>query len=516
MTNVLGELDDMSLMERIALLPRDERDRVITGLTDAELSDPRVWLRPKQQKVMDDPSPIVVVASGRGSGKTRIGSSWTIEKARRPGTRIHLVGRTVADVRDVMVQGDSGILSISPPDFKPEYVPSVRRLMWPNGSMAITHSSETADSLRGPQADATWADEAGTFKTKPDSSGATTWDNILLSTRLGSHPQILVTTTPRRTRIIKELFADAKSAPDRVSLHIGSTLDNRANLAPEYLANIIAMYDGTPLAAQEIYGELLDEVAGAMWRDTDFVYEPADRDLLPELVTVIGVDPGLTTGGDSTGIVTVRGTTDRLLTDRRAWVARDDTESGGGVSPDRWAARVVAVWREETALCRRPAIVVAEKNAGGELVSTVIRQTEGGTEIPIALVHAKGSKMARAEPVLLAYRRGRVLHEDVLPELEDEMTSYEESSGWSPNRLDAAVHALRALLVNDEALRRFGSLFAVRPSVEFGTSAFRGGDRARGGMRAPHREERGPVAQPIDAGSRFDLPVTDWQPRRET
>ena len=506
------EPDQLSLMERIALLPESERNAVLEDMTEAELGDPRLWLRPKQMAVLEDKKPIILVASGRGWGKTRVGASWVIDKARTPGTRIHLVGRTVADVRDVMVQGESGILNISGEDFKPEYVPSVRRIMWPNGSMAITHSSETPDSLRGPQADATWCDELGTFRTKPDSSGATTWDNVLISTRLGSAPQILVTTTPRRTRIVKELFDDSKNEPDRVSIHVGSTLDNRANLAPEYLANLIAMYEGTPLAAQELYGSLLDEVAGAMWRDTDFQYEPLGAEYEQETITVIGVDPGLTTGGDSTGIITVRGTTERLLTDRKAWVVRDDTESGGGISPDRWAARIVSIWKEEMDRTHRAPIVVAEKNAGGELVSTVIRQTEGGEHIPVALIHAKGSKMSRAEPILLAYRRGRVKHEDVIPMLEDEMTSYEEDSGWSPNRLDALVHALRAILVNDEALRRFGGLYAVAPTETFDVGR---ADRVRGTIVSPHRAERGPLGERSPGGTRFDLPVTDWR-RRET
>lgn len=503
------DLDDLSMMERIALLPADERDLVLEDMTEAELADPRLWLRPSQARVVEDTAPIVLIASGRGWGKTFVGATWCIEKARTPGTRIHLVGRTVSDVRDVMVQGESGILAKSPPDFVPEYVPSVRRVMWPNGSIAITHSSETPDSLRGPQADATWCDELGTFRTKPDSSGATTWDNVLISTRLGSKPQILVTTTPRRTRIVKELFADAKAHPDRVSIHIGSTLDNRANLAPEYLANLIAMYEGSPLAAQELFGQLLDEVAGAMWRDADFVHNAPDADLASEMITVIGVDPGMTTGGDATGIITVRGTRERLLTDRRAWVVRDDTEAGGGISPERWAARVVAVWREETDRYRKPAIVIAEKNVGGELVASIIKQQEGGEKIPIALIHAKGSKMARAEPILLAYRRGRVQHQEVLSMLEDEMTTYEEVSEWSPNRMDAAVHALRALLVDDKELRQFGNIYAVAPSVAFGVESFRGGDRARGSMHSPHRAER----SQLEGGAAS--PVRDWRPRRD-
>ena len=486
------DISQMSMMERIALLPRDEQAEALRDLTEAELADPKLWLRPRQLEVLHDPSAIIVYAAGRGAGKTFLGANWVIEKARTPGTRIHLVGRTVPDVRDVMVQGESGIIAVSPPDFKPEYMPSVRRLLWPNGSMATTFSAEVPDMLRGPQADYTWADEVGTFKAKVDSSGATAWDNVLISTRLGPNPQILVTTTPRRTKVVRQLFKDAADGERSVSLHGGSTLDNRSNLSPEYLTNLIAMYEGTALAEQELYGVLVDEILGALWRESDFVYEPLPDSVLPNLCTLIGVDPGLTTGGDTTGIVTVRGTMQRLISDRQIWVCRDDTEPGGsGISPERWAARVVAVWREELMKTGRTPVVVAEKNAGGELVSTVIHQVEGGETIPIALVSARGSKAQRAEPILLAYRRDRVRHTEELTDLEDEQTSWEpDISGWSPGRIDALVHACRALIVDEDVLRGFGTLTAVPPSNYVPQSGFRA-ERASSGT-FNHRDSHNP------------------------
>jgi len=425
-------------MERIALLPSEEQTDILESLTDVELSDYRMWLRPGQLRVVDDPAPIVVTAAGRGYGKTRIGATWCVNKAKQAGTRIHLVGRTVGDVRDVMVQGESGILAMSPPDFVPEYMPSVRRLIWPNGSMATTFSAESSEALRGPQSDATWADELATWRMMPDSGGLTAWDNIKISTRLGPSPQILVTTTPRRTRVIRELFQEARAKGSNVSLHSGSTLENRANLAPEYVASIHAMYAGTALEQQELHGLLIDEVAGALWRDSDIVIRrpselPVEVSETMSLATVIGVDPGVTKGGDATGIVTVRGDLNAPLVDRYLFVRRDDTQQG--LAPDQWAARVVAVWREETEYQGRPAIIVAEKNQGGQLVETVIRQTPGGEDLPIALVSAARSKAARAEPVILSYRRERVFHEADLPELVDEMTTWEPNvSNWSPNR----------------------------------------------------------------------------------
>lgn len=489
----LYDLSTMSIMERISILPDDERDAIIRDMTEVELADARMWLRPSQLAILDDDAPIILDARGRGAGKTRTGASWTVEKAKRPGTRIHLVGRTVADVRDVMVQGDSGVLSVSPPDFVPEYMPSVRRIVWPNGSVGMTFSADAPDQLRGPQSDYTWGDEVASWKMKPDSSGATAWDNVLISTRLGLRPQILVTTTPRRVRVIRELFRQAKETADRVSLHIGSTLENRANLSPEYIRNLYAMFAGTALEQQELHGLLLDEVAGAMWRDSDFVYEKPDVSL-GDLVTVIGVDPGVTTGGDATGIVVCRGTMERMMSDRRGWVARDETEEG--LSPERWAARVVQVWREESEMCGKPAIVVAEKNQGGELVSTVISQTEGGTAVPVALVHARGSKAARAEPVLLAYRRDRIRHEGPLDALEAEATEWEPGvpGGWSPNRLDAMVHAMRAILVDDTVLQRFGMIQVAEVDagqVELSRHHTHVGDtRAKSSMSASFRQGR--------------------------
>lgn len=490
------DISMMSLMERIALLPPAERDDTIGGLSDAELADPRLWLRPSQLEVLDDTASIIVYAAGRGAGKTKVGASWVNEKAKVPGTRIHIVARTVPDVRDVCVQGESGIMASATPDFKPDYMPSVRRILWPNGSIAMTFSAEVPDMLRGPQAHYTWCDELATFKAVADTSGATIWDNIVLSTRLGARPQILATTTPRRTRIVRELFRDAADKSRRVSLHGGSTLENRANLSPEYLTNMIAMYEGTELAQQELYGLLIDEIAGAMWREDDIRYRPVDPTLdSRSMVTLIGVDPGLTTGGDATGIVTIRGTLEPIPTERRIWVVRDDTEpGGGGISPDRWAARVAAVWHEERDATGRVPIVVAEKNVGGELVSTVIHQLEEGAGIPIALVHAKGSKAQRAEPIVLGYRRGRIAHAEELPDLEEEMKSWEPAvSGWSPGHIDALVHACRALTVDEHILSKFGSLrVAAGPVQDLARDPFRNG-RMRSSMSgANHRNPDNP------------------------
>ena len=468
MTATEVEFTALSIMEKLALLDPDERDRLIGDFTPDDLSDPELWLRPDQLAAFHDEAPVVVVAAGRGSGKTRTGSEWAKEKARRmPGSIGHLIGRTVSDVRDVMVQGESGILATSPPSFMPDYKPSLRRLDWPNGTHALTFSSEEPSQLRGPQSHWSWVDEMAALNHRPDDSGATAWDHVRIGTRLGHHPQIFVTTTPKRNAAVRELFRLARSTA-QVSLHGASTLANRAHLSAEYLRNLFMLYAGTALERQELHGELLDIVEAALWQMADVKLHDADW-LVGDTISVIGVDPGLITGGDATGIVTVRATDQKALTTRRALIVADWTEDN--LQPERWGARVVEAWRTEKELTGNVPIVVAEKTVGGEMIVTVIESVAGENIIPVALVPAKASKAGRAEPVVMAYRGNRVRHLVDLPQLVEEMTSWEppvpgtsRGSGWSPNRMDAMVHAARAVLVDEKPLQRFGKLEAQTPS----------------------------------------------------
>jgi len=465
------DIDDMSIIEQIALLDDDERDRLIGDFDEHDLHDPELWLRPSQLRALHDVAAIVAMLAGRGAGKTRVGASWSIEKAEaEPGSIGHLVGRTVSDCRDVMIQGESGILALSRPDFMPTYTPSLRRLDWPNGSHALTFSSEEPSQLRGPQSNWTWVDEMAALNHRPDNSGATAWDHVRIGTRLGPHPQIFVTTTPKRIKAIKDLVAEGRTTK-RVSLHGASTLANRAHLSADYLRNLFDMYAGTALEAQELGGELLDIVETALWQPDDIVI--ADHTFMEllagETLSIIGVDPGLTTGGDATGIVVTRSTQELALTSRRALVVADWTEDG--LQPERWAARVVEAWRTEKDLTGNIPIIVAEKNAGGEMIATTIEGVAGENALPIALVPASRSKAARAEPIVLAYRQGRVRHIEDFVEMQEEMTGWEppvpgvsKGSGWSPNKMDALVTALRAQLVDDKPLRRFGRLEAGETS----------------------------------------------------
>jgi phage terminase large subunit-like protein len=492
-TTVVDE-SALSMMEKVALLDQDERDRLIGDWSPDDLADPELWLRPDQLRAFHDTTPIVLIQAGRGAGKTRVGSSWCNQKAKdMVGSIGHLVGRTVSDVRDVMIQGESGIIATAPPSFTPTYVPSLRRLIWPNGTHALTFSSEEPSQLRGPQSHWTWVDELAALNHRADNSGATAWDHVRIGTRLGAHPQIFATTTPKRIQAIRELDRLARTTVHRVSLHGASTLANRANLSPEYLRELFTLYGGTALERQELYGELLDIVEAALWQHGDI--RPGEPELLEGgTISVIGVDPGLTTGGDATGILTVRATDNLSLTTRRALVVADWTEEG--LQPERWAARVVEAWRVEKELTGNIPIIVAEQNAGGEMVAAVIEAQAGDNAVPVALIAAKGTKAGRAEPIVMAYRQDRVRHLEQFPELVEELTSWEppvpgtsRGSGWSPNRLDALVHGLRALLVDDKPLKRFGTVGVQETSevFEVPTAAWRRGPTSSG-MRLPWRD----------------------------
>ena len=340
----------LSLAERLALLSPGERTVALNALlnptpdtdtlhiTDPDtalqelLADAGFWLRPTQLQAIQDTAWIVVLLGGRGSGKTRTASHWVIEKAQTPGTRIHLVARTAADVRDVIIRGESGILNVSPPNFVPEYFPTLRRLTWPNGSQALAFSSQEPDALRGPQAHATLAEELPTWPPILDASGATAWDNCKISTRLGSNPQIMVTGTPRRSPQIKALLAQTGITKDdrteeerdseadaqpteangRITVHRTSTFDNRANLSPEYLTSLVEMYAGTTLERQELYGEMVDFVEGALFNENDLDPSNSTRLVTPttaHTLTIIGVDPATgSTPNSATGIIVLRGT----------------------------------------------------------------------------------------------------------------------------------------------------------------------------------------------------------------
>ncbi|PZN08384.1 MAG: ATP-binding protein [Bacillota bacterium] len=396
---------------------------------EALLYDWRFWARPKQLPP-EGPWRIWLILAGRGFGKTRTGAEWVREQVERHGRRrIAIVGRTAADVRDVMVEGESGILSISPPWFRPVYEPSKRRLTWPNGAIATLYSADEPDLLRGPQHDAAWADELAAWR-RPEA-----WDNLMFGLRLGPDPRVVVTTTPRPVKIIRDLLQDPTCVVTR-----GSTYENAANLAPAFLEQIISRYEGTRLGRQELYGEVLDDVPGALWQRKR-IDELRVREA-PELVrVVVAIDPAVTSeeGSDETGIVVAgRGV------DGHAYVLADRSCR---MSPDGWARRAVKAYYDFDG-----DRIVGEVNNGGDLVETVIRTVD--PKVPYKAVRASRGKAVRAEPVAALYEQGKVHHVGTFEHLEDQLcqiTPDGYQGAGSPDRADALVWALTELMLEDYA-----------------------------------------------------------------
>jgi len=426
-------------MEQLALLPEAERLQILAGMdADTLMWDWSVWGRPEQQAPEGDWS-IWMYLAGRGAGKTRAAAEWIREQAKYTTTgqrRFALVARTAADVRDVIVEGESGIISVTPPSERPLYEPSKRRLTWPNGNTATCFTADEPDSLRGPQFTHAWGDEVAAWRQTPDAAGMTAFDNLRVGTRLGSNPKIMVTTTPKRVPLLYQLLEEERKT-GRVVVTRGSTLDNSGNLSSSYIDAITGVYAGTRLAAQELYGEMLDNVEGALW--TEELIDKGRETVYPigTPLRVIGVDPSVAENPrDECGIVVVASTADRDLYKRHAWVLEDATVHG---SPETWANKVVAMAQ------KWGCPVVAEVNQGGALVRNAINAID--PNIKVFEVHSKYGKALRAEPVTLAYEQSRVHHVNYLPELEAQMYSWIPGEGKSPDRVDALVHALTALLI---------------------------------------------------------------------
>ena len=349
---------------------------------------------------------------GRGAGKTRAGAEWLTRQAVR-GTRLALVGPTLHDVREVMIEGPSGLRAIAP---------WIRRLVWPNGAEAYAFSAEDPESLRGPQFHAGWADEFCAWK-RPGEALAM----LRLGMRLGADPRLVITTTPKPMPALTRLMAE----PTTVSTHAATRMNAR-NLSRGFLAGLEALYGGTRLAAQEVEGQILS-AGEALWtRETlDRCRGGTPRQFRK---VVVGLDPTTTAEGDSCGIVVVG------LADGKAWVLAD--ESVSGKRPRDWAhavARTVA-WHEAD-------WVIAETNQGGQMVEDLLRVAKCGARIKP--VFATRSKRARAEPVALLYDQGRVIHCGYFEKLEDELMGLGLGTGeGSPDRADALIWAVSHLLLN--------------------------------------------------------------------
>ncbi|NAZ35527.1 DNA-packaging protein [Rubellimicrobium sp. CFH 75288] len=399
-----------------------------------------LWALPHQ---LPPPGPwrTWVALGGRGAGKTRAGAEWvrSLVEGPRPADpgrcrRVALVAETADQAREVMVMGESGILACSPPDRRPRWIATRRMLLWPNGATAQTFSACDPESLRGPQFDAAWADELAKWRRGPDA-----WAMLQMGLRLGPDPRAVVTTTPRPSPLLDDILR----APGTVQTH-AATGANRANLAPDFLDRLDALYGGTRLARQEIAGERLETQAGALWspallESCRAPWRPAfDR-------VVVAVDPAVSTGksADSTGIVAAGAVMQGAPRDWRAVVLEDATVRGA--SPEEWGRAAIACARRHDA-----DRIVAEDNQGGAMVESILRGID--PTIAVTRVRARSAKGIRAEPVAALYEQGRVHHlrGADLAALEDQMRAM-TAAGWrgrgSPDRLDALVWAVHALLV---------------------------------------------------------------------
>lgn len=366
-----------------------------------------------------------MLMAGRGAGKTRSGAEYTKWMVEHGGARhIALVARTAADVRDVVVEGESGLLSVYPPNDRPRYEPSKRRITFKNGAIATTFSADEPDALRGPQSDFAWADELAAWR-YPEA-----WDNLMMGHRLGAHPRCVVTTTPKPVPLVRDIL----KSPDAVVTK-ATTYANLANLAPSFINFIVGKYEGTRLGRQELNAELLEDTPGALW--TRGRIEALRVTELPEIVRiVVAIDPSTTSKEESaeTGIIVAA-----LGANGHGYVLDDVSLRD---TPDAWGRQAVAAYNKH-----RADRIYGEANNGGDMIETVIRTID--PKVAYQAVHASRGKDTRAEPVSALYEQGKVHHLGQFAELEDQLCTWVPGQAKSPDRLDALVWALTALMLTD-------------------------------------------------------------------
>lgn len=373
-----------------------------------------------------------LLSGGRGAGKTRAGAEWVRWAVLQAGyRRVALVAPSFNDVREVMIEGPSGLIWTSGKWDRPVWQPSRHRLEWPNGALAYGFSAEDPDSLRGPQFDLAWCDEAGAW-----TRGEAVWDNLQMALRLGPHPLAMVTTTPRATALIRRLKADPMVVETRTPM-----ADNADNLAPGFVDQMTAAYGGTALGRQELCGEMIDDPPGALFVRAQIDALRVDAAPVQFDDCIVAVDPCVSAGpkANACGII-LAGVKDGV-----GYVLGDS--SAPGLQPLDWAARAVSLAETGGA-----SMILAEANQGGDMVREVIAMT--GTQMPVRLVSARLGKRGRAQPVAALYQQGRVRHYGTFHTLEDQMCRFgTPEEGASPDRVDALVWALWALMVEGRGPR---------------------------------------------------------------
>jgi phage terminase large subunit-like protein len=428
---VLEEAARVLAADGVESLYAEISDRQSTGLLDRW----RLWAR-AEQLPPDGEWTTWLYMGGRAAGKTRAGAEWIRARVGSGlGRRIALVAGTAADGRDVMIEGQSGLLAVAPAWDRPRFEPSKRRLTWPNGAVATLFSAEQPEALRGPQHDTAWCDELAKWKYLES-----TWDNLQLGLRLGSLPRQVITTTPRALGSLKAIIARS----DTVMTH-GTSYDNRVNLTPAYFAEIIRRYEGTRFGRQEINAELLDDVQGALWTRAMLDAARLAQGVSPPQMArvVVGVDPSGTRGDDdraSVGIVTAGKGIDGL-----GYVLADFTCA---LSPAGWGRRIA-----EAVSAHRADCVVAEGNFGGAMVESVLAAANVGARVK--MVTASRGKIVRAEPIAALYEQNRVRHAGAFAALEDQLTAL-TTDGYvgegSPDRADAMIWTLTELMLQPNVM----------------------------------------------------------------
>jgi phage terminase large subunit-like protein len=433
-----SQTDNRSLAEAIATRPIEDQEQMLRGLSTSQAlelwHDWDFWAREDQKSPPGDWTTWLIQA-GRGFGKTRIGAEtihWWEKNSQeifgisRGQMRFALVGRTAADIRDTMIEGESGLLAVARPSERPRYLPSSRRILWPSGSMATTFSTAEPDLLRGPQHHAAWGDEVATWSIE-------SYDNLQFGLRLGTRPRQVLTTTPRPVQLMRDLIRQSQEGDDIVVTR-GSTYDNRANLAEAFYKQIITKYEGTRVGRQELMGDFLEDVEGALW--TRLMIDQSRIEKLPEddsfglRKVVVGVDPA-GGGSDEIGIVAAG-----IGTDGEWYVLADHSLHG---RPQEWARQVGHLYHAV-----RADYIVAERNYGGDMVEATIKTAD--RSLPVRMVTASRGKSIRAQPISLAYERGVVHHVGMHDLLEDQLCNWvPEDAHFSPDRLDALVWALTEL-----------------------------------------------------------------------
>lgn len=393
------------------------------------LYDWSLWARPNQLPPAWNWY-VWLLLSGRGGGKTRSGAEQVIKWAKEGESPIALLGRTKADVRDIMVEtGESSIIQCSPPWFMPKHEPTKRRLVWPNGVLGIMYSADEPDQLRGPEHKKAWADEVAKYE-RPQEA----WDNLMFGLRKGLNPQVIVTTTPRPIALIKSLVKDPLTAVVR-----SHTLENKDNLAPSFLRYIIDRYEGTRLGRQELAGEILDDNPDALW-NRDRIDELRVKQSPELFAIVVAIDPEAKNNPNSaeTGIIVVG--LGYYAGKIHAYVLADLSIKA---DPHTWASRAVNDGYKHY----KADMIVGEVNNGGDMVEYTVKTID--ELVPFTQVHATRGKYSRAEPVSSLYKQGLVHHVGFFPELEDQMCEWVPGEK-SPDRMDALVWAITYLMLNED------------------------------------------------------------------